>query len=180
MSEQPLASSTMAPSPAAAEQDVAAAAERLQDLAWSMRERDLELATCTQIEELAAAILSASSLCNPADHRAQPLGAALRLLEQRIEAMLADAATRAKAPSADAAAEAPPLLELTPAREARDTVPAHEDARDVMAEIESELFANAGAPTIEPPAAAKPRSGPSDPLAALRTLSDEELIALFT
>ena len=49
-----------------------------------------------------------------------------------------------------------------------------------MAEIESELFATVPAPEIEPQALAPPRPQPTDPLAALCALSEEELIALFT
>ena len=49
--------------------DVFAAAERIQDVVWTMRERGLDPATCEQIEALASSILSASSLRDPNDHR---------------------------------------------------------------------------------------------------------------
>ena len=149
----------------AAEQDIFAVAERLQDLAWTLRERQIETATCVQIEELAATILSAFALRDPADRRAQRLGEALRYLEQRLETMLAGPAAAVNVPSVEVTAEAPAPLE---------------DAHDVMAEIESELFATVPAPAPEPQALAPPQPQPTDPLAALRALSEEELIALFT
>ena len=76
------------PEPAAAT-DIFAAAERLQDMAWTMRERGLDMSTCDQINELAGAILSASSLRDPGDQRAQKLGEVLKYLERRVDTMLA-------------------------------------------------------------------------------------------
>jgi hypothetical protein len=81
--------------------DIFAAAERIQEVAWAMRERGLDPSMCGQIDTLAASILSASSLRNPADHRAQKLGEVLQYLERRINTMLdgvADARESAQAP----------------------------------------------------------------------------------
>jgi hypothetical protein len=76
-------------SPAAPGTDVFAAAGRLQDVAWTMRERGLDMAMCDQISDLSTAILSASSLRNnPNDGRAQKLAEVLNSLERRIDAML--------------------------------------------------------------------------------------------
>ena len=74
-----------APQPAS---DVAAAAQRLRDIAATMRERSIEPSTGEQIEALASAILSASSLHDPRDHRAQKLGEVLQYLEHRIDRLL--------------------------------------------------------------------------------------------
>lgn len=74
--------------PAPARQDIFAAAERIQDVAWIMRERGLDPRICQQIEALASSILQASSLRNPDDHRTQKLGEVLHYLEGRIDAML--------------------------------------------------------------------------------------------
>jgi hypothetical protein len=74
--------------PAPAQPGVAAAAERLRDIAWSMRACGIELSTSEQIEELAQTILAASALHDPADHRAQELSEVLQYLEQRIDRML--------------------------------------------------------------------------------------------
>ena len=161
----------------AAEQDIFAVAERLQDLAWTLRERQIETATCVQIEELAATILSAFALRDPADRRAQRLGEALRYLEQRLETMLTDSAAAVNVASVAVTAEALAPLDSVPAP---DAAPVPGDAHDVMAEIESELFATVPAPAPEPQALAPPQPQPTDPLAALRALSEEELIALFT
>jgi hypothetical protein len=76
------------PVPAPANPDIFAAAERIQDVAWTMRERGLDPRICQQIEALASSILTASSLRNPDNHRAQKLGEVLHYLERRINAML--------------------------------------------------------------------------------------------
>jgi hypothetical protein len=83
---------TASPS-AACGTDVFAAAGRLQEVAWTMREHGLDMAMCDQITDLSTAILSASSLRNnPNDGRAQKLAEVLNSLEQRIDAMLRAAA----------------------------------------------------------------------------------------
>jgi hypothetical protein len=219
--------------------DIVVAAERLQDLAWTMREHGLDMTTCEQIETLASTILSASSLRDPADRRAQKLGEALRYLERRIDSMIESTAERAKVPSgeipapplgssqellhdddrcdvavasatqsATASSEAPPadaagepepadfLLEPLPIP-LRDRAPA--ESETVAAPPTPPPSAAIGlsgesmpAPTIAStlqhpsdspswsPAKPMPRPTPSDPLAALNTLSDDERIALFT
>lgn len=238
------------PAPNAAT-DVVAAAERLQDLAWSMREHGLDMTTCEQIETLASTILSASSLRDPGDRRAQKLGEALRYLERRIDSMIESTAERAKVASAqvparpldssqqplseahptDAAGEPEPadfLFEPLPTP-LRDRVsaesktvaaPTPEPAPvDATANIDDGLFATLTAPVPEAaptlpaplqsatiglpiestpattisstlqrpsdspswsPAKPMPRPTPSDPLAALNAMSDDERIALFT
>src|SRR2546430_7668594 len=144
MSEQPLASSPMPGLPTkAAEQDIFAVAARLQDLAWTLRERRIETATCVQIEELAAAILSASALRERSARRASGWGEALRYLEQRLEVMLAGSAAAVNISSVEVTAEPPPPLDPVPAPHAAAALG---DAHDVMAEIESELFATVPAP----------------------------------
>jgi hypothetical protein len=102
----------------AASSDVFAMAERIQDVAWTMRERGLDPRTCEQIEALATTILSASALRDPNDHRTRKLGEVLHYLERRIDQMLeacANAAPSYEAPSDEpaqvenAAPEAGPL-----------------------------------------------------------------------
>jgi hypothetical protein len=83
--------------PTPANRDIFAAAERLQDVAWIMRERGLDPRICRQIEALASAILAASSLRNPDDDRAQKLGEVLHYLERRINGMLDACAEPAQA-----------------------------------------------------------------------------------
>jgi hypothetical protein len=68
--------------------DIFAAAERIRDVTWAMRGRGFDPSTCSQIEELAASILSASSLRDPNDRRIRKLSEVLRHLEHRIDVLL--------------------------------------------------------------------------------------------
>jgi hypothetical protein len=68
--------------------DVFAAAERIREVTWAMRGHGFDPSTCDQLEELAASILSASSLRDPTDHRASKLSEVLQYLEHRIDALL--------------------------------------------------------------------------------------------
>ena len=89
---------------------IAAAVERIQEVAWSMREHGLDPAICGQIEALASAIRSASWLERPDDDRAQKLGAVLGYLEHRIGSMLGapEASTALVGPEQRETAIAPP------------------------------------------------------------------------
>jgi hypothetical protein len=102
------AQSTEAAAPASS---IFAAAERIQDVVWAMRERGLDPALCEQIESLATIILSASSLRDPNDPRAQKLAVVLLLLERRINAMLADVAVADQRTQTPLEAHAPPQTE---------------------------------------------------------------------
>jgi hypothetical protein len=85
-------------------QDVFAAAERIRDVTWAMRGHGFEPATCDQLEELAASILSASALRDPSDHRASKLSEVLQYLERRIDTLLescADDGVPAAEPASD-------------------------------------------------------------------------------
>ncbi|HKA79887.1 MAG TPA: hypothetical protein VKD43_07615 [Xanthobacteraceae bacterium] len=92
------------------QRDILAAAERLQDVAWTMRERGLDARICQQIEALASSILRASSLRNPDDHRAAKLGEVLHYLERRINAMLTTCAEPGQALEQRAPAEQPAAI----------------------------------------------------------------------
>jgi hypothetical protein len=80
---------------AAARPHVLAAAERIADVAWTMRERGIDPRTCDQIEALAASILKAPFLREADDQRAQQLGEVLGYLERRVNGMLAACAPAA-------------------------------------------------------------------------------------
>jgi len=208
--------------------DIFAAAERLQDVAWTMRERGLEMAMCDQIADLSSAILSASSLRNSNDGRAQKLAEVLRSLERRIDAMLRAAARPAPSDGSvgterlepvaplpvavpepvEASPAAPPMAEETPQAETPpsqielDPIPvqawsevADQPAAEALAPppvpppapappvTETELDDFLLAPLPMPGAAEVPSGAPvatPDPLAALRAMSPEERIALFT
>src|SRR5260370_24348967 len=86
--------------------DVFAAAERIRDVTWAMRGHGFDPSTCDQLEELAASILSASSLRDPSDRRASKLSEVLQYLEHRISMLLescrdGDASAREPAPEPD-------------------------------------------------------------------------------
>ena len=206
--------------------DIVAAAERLQDLAWTMRERGLDMAMCDQIADLAAAILSASSLLNPNDERAFKLGEVLRYLERRIDAMLTTAAGSPKPAErrigvlpAPAASPIPAEAEIDAPTEPEAALPcpprASPSGEPATEQITAQPFAAATLEIrplvaksvdisrpdprqieldpipVEPccaPASARvpstadvaePQPAP-DPLAALKAMSDEERLALFT
>jgi hypothetical protein len=127
-----------------------AAAERLQDLAYTMREYGLELATCEQIEALALAILMAPSLGAPGSGRAQKLIEVIGHLERRIHGMIESKTVKGQAlPSPKGTADL-------------ESIPAAIDAPS------------------RSPAPAISATARSDALAALNAMSDEEKIALFT
>jgi type II secretory pathway pseudopilin PulG len=198
--------------------DIFAAAGRLQEVAWTMRERGLDMTMCDQIADLSSAILSASSLRNPNDGRAQQLGEVLRSLEQRIDAMLraasepppSDGAGDRPAPEYPVATAAtlpfptvgepeaePVSAEPEPTSEARkldlDPIPVELRAASTAADT-AEPPAPPAPPAapppdaaedfllapMTPPGAAPAAAKPADPLAALRTLTPHERIALFT
>jgi hypothetical protein len=90
--------------------DIHETAERLQDVAWTMRERGLDSTTCEEIESLASSIVATSSLQDPADDRVRKLTAVLAYLERRIAGMLEPGA-QADAPDPESAANAERLIE---------------------------------------------------------------------
>jgi hypothetical protein len=100
--------------PADSPPDVVAVAERLADMAWTMRERGIDPSTCNQIEALASTILSASSLHNRDDPRARQLCDTLQYLERRINAMRPTEAASKSLP-VDVAAVAIEDLPVSPA-----------------------------------------------------------------
>src|SRR6202048_1358936 len=89
--------------------EIFATAERIHDVAWTMRERGIQPATCQEMETLASSILTASSLQGapePDDAGIDKLRDVLQYLEQRIQTMLdACPPTPAPAPGANAQEE---------------------------------------------------------------------------
>jgi hypothetical protein len=74
--------------PSAQASPLLAAAERIADVAWTMRERGFDPRTCEQIEGLASSILATPSLRNTDDRRTHQLSEVLGYLERRINLML--------------------------------------------------------------------------------------------
>jgi hypothetical protein len=163
--------------------DIFAAAGRLQEVAWTMRERGLDMVMCDQIADLSSAILSASSLRNPNDGRAQKLGEVLRSLEQRIDVMLSAASEPPASdgsddrPAVESAAALPAAVlpfaepEPTPA-DAVEAEPAS-DQLDLDPLAVEQRAAPAAAAAPEPPPAPEPSPAPA-PVAAE---SDDFLLA---
>ena len=81
---------------APASSTILTAAEHIQDVAWTMRERGLDPKICEQIEALVSSILSASSLRNSDDHRTGKLTEVLQYLDRRINALLESCAGEAR------------------------------------------------------------------------------------
>ena len=152
-------------SPSASGTDVFAAAGRLQEVAWTMREHGLDMAMCDQITDLSTAILSASSLrANPNDGRAQKLAEVLSSLEQRIDAMLRAAAEPPPSDgSADRVAPQQPQLSAVelPAEAAPPPVEPNEQAAAVAAALPEAALSF---PTVAEPVEAEPEPASEQPV----------------
>ena len=145
--------------------DVFAAAGRLQEVAWTMREHGLDMAMCDQITDLSTAILSASSLRNnPNDGRAQKLAEVLNSLEQRIDAMLRAAAEPPPSDgSADRVAPQQPQLSAVelPAEAAPPPVEPNEQAAAVAAALPEAALSF---PAVAQPVEAEPEPASEQPV----------------
>jgi hypothetical protein len=145
--------------------DVFAAAGRLQEVAWTMREHGLDMAMCDQITDLSTAILSASSLRNnPNDGRAQKLAEVLSSLEQRIDAMLRAAAEPPPSDgSADRVAPQQPQLSAVelPAEAAPPPVEPNGQAAAVAAALPEAALSF---PTVAEPVKAEPEPASEQPV----------------
>jgi hypothetical protein len=136
--------------------DVFAAAERIRDVTWAMRGLGFDPATCDQLEELAASILSASALRDPSDHRANKLGEVLQYLERRIDILLESCS------DGDAAAAEP-----APEADRREAKPVNGFASPLVAAPVTEPIIELATERCEPAAAdfeAEPASPPAPPI----------------
>jgi hypothetical protein len=160
----------------ATQTDVLATVERLQDLAWTMREHGLDPAACEPIEILVSTILAASWLRDPNDRRARKLGEALGLLERRIDSMIAAAKDARREPAESASTAAPSELPPSgqgepapiPSGSADDdpTVPVESAAgtntRETVADATTVRVPTMWEPPSEPPAASPMQPPPDD------------------
>jgi len=140
---------------AAAQPDITGAAERLRDIAWTMRACGVELNTSEQIEQIAESILTAGAPHDPADHRTHKLAEVLLYLEHRIDRML-DSHIQAATEAQDEGAAAPAAAAVS-----ADDAPAA-----VQAPATSEPpMPSAGIAEIAPdaPSAAAPAAVGADP-----------------
>jgi hypothetical protein len=174
--------------------DVFASAERIRDIAWAMRGHGFDPSTCHQLEELAASILSASSLRDPGDRRTSRLGEVLQYLELRVDAMLASYSEGSGRPDvgrdflAPAAIEHDPQWSDWPACDAEASPPACEVRKlgpqpAISLPALPATSAEQGEPaeaTRATTAAAARQPGAQGPLAQLMAMSEIERIALFS
>jgi chemotaxis protein CheZ len=178
----------------AATSDILAAAEHIQEVAWTLREQGLEAEVCDLIDAKATAVYTACSFQDLTGQRIRKVIQVLRYLEGRINAMIdiwgldgtmaAEAASAARARAGEAALISGPA----PLRHGLDqadvdvvmgpaasTAPAYDEVEFVDPTPAAAPAAASAAPPIAPQA-----TPASDPLAPLNALSPEEKIALFS
>jgi hypothetical protein len=126
--------------PAEAASNVTASAERLRQIAWTLRACGIDLPITDQIGQIAEAILSANVLAGIDNRRAQKLTEALHYLEHRIDLML-DSRLPAESNHVAAAATvpAPPPSATHTEPPANDQQPDHDPDRDATALAEAVL-----------------------------------------
>lgn len=68
--------------------DILAAAEEIQEVAWTLREKGTDMAACDKIDQRATDIYTACSFQDITGQRTEKVVKALRFIEQRINAMI--------------------------------------------------------------------------------------------
>jgi len=193
----------------AATSDILACAERVQEIAWTLREQGVEAEVCDLLDANATEIYTACSFQDLTGQRTRKVIGVLRYLEGRINAMIEiwglDGSMAAGAAASGSVAGKNTLLNgpagpgqgldqadvdmvMGPApsqRESEDEAPPLQPIEEAVVDAMEE---NGG--YIEPPdteieieiAEVKPRpaASTSDPLEPFMALSPEEKIALFT
>jgi chemotaxis protein CheZ len=177
----------------AATSDILAAAEQIQEVAWTLREQGLEAEVCDLLDAKATAVYTACSFQDLTGQRTRKVIQVLRYLEGRINAMIdiwgldgamaAESAQAARARDGEAALISGPTaprsgldqadvdVVMGPAPSAAPTRGEREPI-DLTPAMESDA-----APA---PAAPSRAASASDALAPLEALSPEEKIALFS
>ena len=168
----------------AATSDILAAAEQIQEVAWTLREQGLDPEVCDLLDAKATAVYTACSFQDLTGQRTRKVIQVLRYLEGRINAMIdiwgldatmaAEAAETARAREGKVASgPAGPGHGLDQADV--DIVMGPAAAAAPLQEAEA-LEVEWTVPAPKPPAP----SPASDPLAPLNALTPEEKIALFS
>jgi chemotaxis protein CheZ len=172
----------------AATSDILAAAEQIQEVAWTLREQGLDPEVCDLLDAKATAVYTACSFQDLTGQRTRKVIQVLRYLEGRINAMIdiwgldgdmaAEAAEAAQARAGQGPLASEPVrpgygldqadidMVMGPAAAAAQS--------QESAAVEVEWVAPAPKPATPKPAPA------SDPLAPLNALTPEEKIALFS
>jgi chemotaxis protein CheZ len=168
----------------AATSDILAAAEQIQEVAWTLREQGLDPEVCDLLDAKATAVYTACSFQDLTGQRTRKVVQVLRYLEGRINAMIdiwglegamaTEAAETARARAGEAA------LVSAPARRGHGLDQADVDL--VMGPAAGGVPAHLDGETAEmaPPAHPASAAPASDPLAPINALTPEEKIALFS
>jgi len=191
----------------AATSDILACAERIQELAWTLREQGVATELCDLIDAKATEVYTACSFQDLTGQRTRKVIGVLRYLETRIDAMIGIWQARADAPQPQQAgdnvlplhgpanpgeglAQADVDRVMAPEQPA-DPAAAYEhmsflDGTDFLLEYDemapvppAELRLVSPAPRAVTPIP-EPRAAAPDPLAPIVALSAEEKLALFT
>jgi hypothetical protein len=155
--------------------DILASAERVQETAWTLREQGIPPAICDFLDAQATDIYAACSLQDLAGQQTRRIIDLLRHLDGRISAMTEIwGANPASSESIEIIADAPPLSQ-------HDDHPAPA-AATITADAPPVAPADSVTTVDDPNANAANADTPRGeaPFSALRTLSTEETIALFT
>ena len=171
----------------AATSDILAAAEQIQEVAWTLREQGLDPEVCDLLDAKATAVYTACSFQDLTGQRIRKVIQVLRYLEGRINAMIdiwglddamaAEAAETARARQGEATVTSGPAQFGYGLDQADVDIVMGPAAAAVQEEDTVEVEWVAPAPK---PAWPKPASPASDPLAPLNALTPEEKIALFS
>jgi hypothetical protein len=156
--------------------DILAAAEHVQDMAWTLREQGVDAGHCEFLEARATDIYAACSLHDLAAQRTRRMIQALRFLDGRIGTLLAmwGAGAPAREPQPEEASSA-----ASPPRpgETEGDRPNADATREPFTRLAAALIAAQDRADRKP---GKTASVARDPLAALKALTPEEKLALFS
>jgi chemotaxis regulatin CheY-phosphate phosphatase CheZ len=171
----------------AATSDILAAAEQIQEVAWTLREQGLDPEVCDLLDAKATAVYTACSFQDLTGQRTRKVIQVLRYLEGRINAMIdiwgldgamaAEAAATAHARADEAALVSGPTRPGHGLDQADVDIVMGPAAGAAPAQDAEILDAEPVTPAPKPAAPAAPAS---DPLAPLNALTPEEKIALFS
>jgi chemotaxis protein CheZ len=171
----------------AATSEILAAAEQVQEVAWTLREQGLDPEVCDLLDARATAIYTACSFQDLTGQRTRKVIQVLRYLEGRINAMIdiwgLDGTMAAEAAATAHARADETTLTSGPARRGQDLDQADVDivmgpAAGAAPVHEGQILDVEPAPSALLPTA--PSVPASDPLAPLNALTPEEKIALFS
>jgi chemotaxis protein CheZ len=151
--------------------DILAAAERIQEIAWTLREQGHKPETCDLLDDQATDIYTACSFQDLTGQRTRKVIGVLRYLESRINAMIEIWGFE---PS-----EAPVPPPLSSSREG-DAALLNGPAKPGQGLDQADIDIVMGTAARESPSSPEPAWCKADPLAPIQAMSHEERIALFS